>query len=524
MMRRMWVRAAALFCLAALTAAGGGRPAGVEFRLTYLAIHGRRQDTVHYDFNGDGRRDLLNITIDYDKTPPERWLAVHLHRGGADPSRAFHESPDHLWSVSDRASAVLFGDYLPGAGVEIGFLAEDGVYLYPWGKNGPSEEPMKLLHVPTFFRSPSPNQLPGWSGNLDFDGNGRDDLLVPLADGYRLYFQTAPGVFGKTATLEADLRPGRPRAVTSTAFAEVSEVASAHFRYTTELPRLEAVDINGDGLLDLLLIRGDTIVYFKQKSPGVFPARRPFMVTYAIPTLREEAKKDTVSVSQLRFVDLNQDGLADLVVTKIAGQVGLWESIKTSIYLHLGNGRGNFIADKRIVIDGVSINPEFVDMNLDGKLDAVTSRLRTDLMRQAVSAFVLGDIAISFEVFQFEPARNTFLTDPVYEKRILVARNDLKNLGADARPFVYIRGDHSGDGRPDMAVIDPKAKKLLIHPGRVRRTGDGPRIDFDGTPHWRIPIPRHPKGVGIRDVNGDGVHDVILYHAGQLGLALSRKR
>ena len=38
---------------------------------------------------------------------------------------------------------------------------------------------------------------------------------------------------------------------------------------------------------------------------------------------------------------------------------------------------------------------------------------RCPQMDQAVAAFVLGDIAISFEVFQFDPARNTFLTDPV---------------------------------------------------------------------------------------------------------------
>jgi hypothetical protein len=523
MMGRMGLRAALL--LGILAAAGPARaddqPQVQGFHVKYLAVYGRREATLNYDFDGDGKVDILNISINTDVDPPERWLAIHFQRNGD-----YSESPDVIWPLSDRACALVLGDFLPGGGTEIGFLAEDGVYAYPWdaAARRPSPTPVKLIHVRTFFRGPTMRQIPVWQWKMDLSGDGLDDLVVPLADGYRIYFQTAPGVFGKTSTLESDLPRGGERAVAAAGYAASPEYSASQFVSVTELPRLEIVDINGDGLSDLVLIRRNTMTYYLQKEPGVFSSVKPYRVTYEIGTLGDKTKKDTVNLSMIRFVDINADHLADLVVTKVEGQLGLFDSIKTSIYLHLGTGKGNFNADKRIVIDGVSISPEFIDMNGDGKLDVVTSRLRTDLLKQAANSVLLGDVTITYEVFQFDPKTNGFMPDPVYEKQIFVRKSDLEKTGIGAIPLVFIRGDLTGDGRPDMVVIDPKANELLIHPGRVKDVGRGPQIDFDKTAHYTIKINEHPKDLQLMDLNGDGINDIMLYYNGSLGLVLSERK
>jgi hypothetical protein len=516
-MGRVKRAAVLILLLLASTPARTDEAQAVSFKVQYLAIHGRRQDTLINDYDGDGKPDVFSSSINFDKNPPERWGSIHLLKDGI-----LKEAPDYLWPISDRACALVFGDFLPGGGTEIGYLAEDGVYVYPWGKDGPVE-PIKLLHARTFFRAPSLRQIPLWQWKMDYDGDGRDDLLLPLTDGYRICFQTAPGLYGRTATLETDLAAGAVRSLEGLSAVERSEVVPVYFTASMELPKLETTDINGDGLRDLVLIRKDAVTYFIQKSPGVFPSTRPWRVSFRVPTLGGETRKDTVDFATVRFVDINQDKLADLVVTRVGGELGLWDSIKTSVYLHLGTGKGNFIADKRIVIDGVSIDPEFIDMNQDGKLDVVTSRLRTDLMKKAVEAFVLGDIALSYEVFQFDPAHNSFLSEPVFEKSILVARKDLEKTGAGAVPLVFIRGDVSGDGRPDLLQVDPKTLELLVHPGKVLETNQGPRISFDGTPHWRVKLERFPKGLMVYDVNADGLNDVILFYAGQLAFVMAQK-
>jgi hypothetical protein len=521
MMPRVFSRAAyllLLFLLPALNSAAGPAPI-LEFKLTWLAVYGRRETTLNYDFNGDGKLDILGVSINFDVNPPERWFSLHYQHNGE-----YNESPDVMWPVDDRACALVIGDFLPGGGTEVGFLAEDGVYVYPWENGRPALKPIKLIHVRTFFRTPSLRQIPLWQWKMDLNGDGLDDLIVPLADGYRIYFQTAPGVFGKTATLESDLPPATPRTITVSSYADTPDISPSQFISYSELPRLEIVDINGDGLSDLVLIRKDQLTYYIQKSPGVFPSTRPYRITYEVTSLIGEAKKDNINLAMVKFVDINGDKLADLVVTKIEGQLGLFESIKTTIYIHYGTGKGNFMPNEIIQIDGVSIDPEFIDMNGDGKLDVVTSRLRTDLFKQAANSVIFGDVAISYEVFQFDPVRSEFIKAPVFEKQILVARKDLEKTGAGAVPLLFIRGDVTGDGRPDLIAIDPKTNELNIHPGRVKEMPSGPRIDFDPTAHYSIKIDRHPKGLQLMDINGDGINDIILYYNGAVGLITTHKR
>ena len=492
-----------------------------DFELTYLTVHGRRQNTVVQDFDGDGLPDLLNTVIDFRVEPPVRWFL--LHRQTAD--RTFHRQPDFVWKVGDRAAALLFGDFHPGGGVEIGFVAVDGVYTYAWKEDRILETPRKLLHVPTFFSEASGHAIPLWMRPRDLDGNGLHDILLPVAGGYRVYFQTQAGIFGSISELEADLRNRGNRALPTTRFAASHEFVAAFLGSTIQVPRLGVTDVDGDKRLDLVSIDGDLLTVFFQKKPRVYSSRRGWRVRFPVATLREEEKKDTVNVSLVSFTDINGDGLADLAVTKIEGMLGFMDSIKTSIFIHRGTGRGNFVADSVLKIDGVSVDPMFTDMNGDGAKDCLVSRFRTDILAQAVKALILGDVAVTYEVFQFQPRTGRFIDVPVYAYDVFVTTDDIKKKGVASAPMVFIVGDHSGDGRADMVYINPKTTELELRRGVDWYTGSRRTIDFQKHAFWKAKLGAgHPKRVRIQDVNGDGTNDVMLLHRGTLGLVLSKKK
>ncbi|MHC4606460.1 MAG: FG-GAP repeat domain-containing protein [Planctomycetota bacterium] len=499
---------------------GGTQQEKPDFQLKYLAIHGRRQDTVVFDFDGDGRADLVNTAIDYDVDPPVRWFFLHLQRDNSDvPAK-----PDFVWKISDRASAMVYGDFAPGGGHEIAFIAPDGVYYYPWNGRAISETPRKLLHRRTFFSKPPQRSIPIWWWPHDLDGNGMHDLVLPVADGYRVYFQTEPGVYTKVAVLEADLANAADRALATSRHAAQNEHVAALFTSVAELPRVAVTDIDGNGLQDLVSISGEVLTIFFQREARAFSSRRDHRVRFPVASLREKEKKDTVSISLVQLTDIDGDGLSDLMVTKIQGMLGFLESIKTNIFIHRGTGRGNFVADFVIKIDGISIDPSLIDMNGDGALDCMVSRLRTDILAQAVKAAVLGDIAISYEVFQFDRRSGRYVETPVYTRDVFVPTGDLTKKGAAAVPVVYVRGDHSGDGRPDLVRLNPKNDHLEMFEGMESAYGSRRFIGFGKAPFWQKKLSRYPKYALIYDMNGDAIADVLLLHHGTVGLVLSRPK
>ncbi|MBI2930390.1 MAG: VCBS repeat-containing protein [Planctomycetes bacterium] len=482
-----------------------------SFDVRFLPVHGRRMDTVIYDFTGDGVNDLLNSSIDFDVDPPVRWLALHVQRRAA----GFETKPDFIWSIRPTAAALTFGDYVPGGGVEICTVTPDGVYYYPFENGQIVEEPRKLIHARTFFSSPSPRALPIWMWVHDLSGEGLHDLVLPTPDGYRVYFQTEPGRFGKVSRLELDVR-----ALVPARFPEQLDFVASLFNLQVRLPRLAIADIDGDGRLDLATAQGNVLHYFFQRQPGEYRLQRGWTSRYPVDALQEELKKDQISYLQVDFQDIDGDKCADLVVTKVEGQVGLFDSLRTRISLHVDRtGKGKYEPNLYISIYGVSIDPQFIDMNGDGKLDVLTSRLRTDLVNQALTAGIFGDISVDYEVFQFDPQADGYSESPVYSYPVRVTLDDIEKKGAASRPLLFVTRDLTGDGRPDQVRVDPRTDTLEVHPGRDR----GRRIDFDPTAHHEIKLDRYPKFITFYDVNADGLQDMLLYYGGSVGVVVKKK-
>ena len=505
-----------------------GRRAPFEVR--HIVAHGRRVDTQMYDFTGDGLLDALMVSIDYDADPPARWLALHVGTKGA----GIPEKPDQIWSAAPATCALALGNVVPEGGVEVLEIAPDGVSYHAFEKGAMTEEPRKLLHTRTFFTAASSRSLPLWAGPGDLSNDKLDDLIIPTPDGFKVYFQTEPGKFGIVARLESDLAPGQRPAVVPMRFAGDWErlmarglpATSAYFNLHDELPRITPVDLDGDGLKDLVSLQGSRMTAFFQQPGKRFPAKLRKVSTLS--TLSEERKKDVVTVSDVQFCNIDGDEAMDLVVTKIEGELGLLESIRTRIYVHLGTGRGTFTPDSVIFVDGISLNPTFIDMDGDGALDVLTSRLRTDILSKGLEKVLMGDITVTYEVFQFDKKARTYSAAPVYARDMWIRTDDISKRRAASRPLIQVGGDLSGDGRPDAVFFDLKTSTLEVRRGRPvwELGGKRQRIDFELDTAATFDLGKlsthDPKWISYMDIDGDRRQDIVLNYNGQLITLLSR--
>lgn len=481
--------------------------ADIQFTSFTLAMHGDRQDTVVYDFNGDGRADVLCTCIDTETEPPTRWAFFYYQK--ADGS--FESKPDRALPIPRQVVALVYGDFDGDAATEVGFLASDGVYFFPKD----SDKPVKLIHTAVFFTAPSDFIIPVWQYRQDLDGNGLDDLLVPVDKGYKVYFQTEKGKFGRISSLESDDRDPSRRALKVSSRATQDRYRSSTLRFEKLVPRLEAVDIDGDGKKDLVSISKDLLTVFFMSAEGTYdPKAREIR---EVKTLSSKEQADSVEVTGIQFIDLNGDKLPELVVTKIEGQLGMVESLQTNIYIHRGNGKAAFTPEQSLLIPGLSIFPTFIDMDGDGKLDLYATFVSTGVIQKLLEAKIMGDVNITTGVWR---CTDEGYKDMDYTKDLLVKSEVIEKRSGV--PVVYIGGDFNGDKRPDMIIVQP-GKEIGIHMGRKHYKGGSTTIGFEANPSQSIPITDQPDFVQFFDINGDGITDLICTYKGSATLVISKR-
>ncbi len=278
---------------------------------------------------------------------------------------------------------------------------------------------------------PEPEDEGGlYHGSADFDGNGQLDLIVQGGTGVGALLSQAGG--------------------TLTDAAQLAE--------TQMLTDLEAADVTGDGIADLVWIRpevnGCSLVVARGVGDGTFTG----VTTQALTTKR---------LSRLYFADIDLDGRQDLVAT--AFNLG-------AFYTARSNGDGTFGT-----LNGTAGPASF----------AATADLTGDGITDVITVDSLGHLVVY-------PGNGTFGFGTV---RLYPMP---PNLG------VGPMADVNGDGRTDVVLFNGSTGPHAHDVGVMLGTSTGDLAPAIITPNLDIPNDFLLGDIHAADVTGDGVLDLVL--------------
>jgi hypothetical protein len=364
---------------------------GLEARqlLTFLpavdySVGGSPQAVVTGDFNGDGHLDLAT------GNPVAGTVSVLLGDGGG----GFGNAIDSSYGGSVNGISLTVADFDNDGADDLAFVSYDtDTFLYGSGV-GVLLSNRDGTFGSLIIAATHDSSLGVAAG--DFNNDGNTDLVVTGFDSYAAWDGWD---FGFVQVLSGNGQGG---------FAQ----SEPYYRYTNSQSKLTVGDLNGDGNLDVVAVRGDYIVgdALLGNGAGQFGSQGNFFMT-------------NYGIGGVGVGDFTGDGIPDLVVAGL------------NIDTFVGRGDGTF--DRPINHSNNNSYANFAtgvavaDFNGDGLLDAVTS----DANKGTVSE-LLGN-------------GDGTLTEAV-------------PFSVGSSPMAVAVGDFNGDGRPDIATANAGSNTVSV--------------------------------------------------------------
>ena len=352
-------------------------------------------------------------------------------------------------------------------------------------------ESRALVAVTSSFEPPRGGPIPHADITRDVNGDGRDDLVVPGADGFRVFVQTSDGAFRDAVTV------GPPAALAGIYGAD-------GYRYDPwSESRIHVIDHDGDGRPDLASWNGDHFEVHRQDARGRFSSE-PEIVASDVHFDSDDPS--WLATGDMRgrvldaLTDVDGDGIADLVIRSLQGRrAGDRES---TVEVHLGTRRaGGSIGfgtapDTVIRTAGIQLGVERHDLDRDGQRDTLVTTIGAPLVRGTLlrrfAGFMGGEIPLHLQFFRLEDGR--YPDAPAATRRIhlqypgahrgpgwapldmaLRGGTHERRLTETTHPRAFntpvLVGDVTGDGRADLLI------------GRDRGEPPGPRRHADDALH-----------------------------------------
>ena len=451
-----------------------------------------------YAFDGDGWTQRLEVALG-----PQVLFVDVARIGGRD--RLLTYGPGRLsWFDPASATERLLIE------VAIGYNASpSGLHYAGMEPTGPFDE----------------GEVPWVDISRDVNHDGRDDLVIPGVDGFRVFVQTGDGGFAAPSKV-GPVEPFRD----AFGFDEkrsYGQVGLSPLTVPMYLSRVHEVDYNLDGRSDLVFWNGDHFEVHYQDARGLFdPVADTFTTdapfdsdgAYSLAFAFRGAssfrlafglRKRTKYTMLHSFRDMDADGVADLVTFSVEGRSLIKQRSQYEVYFGAPAGDGiSFSRHRSSAVrarvkappGGGYSSARLEDYNGDGRLDVGLMALRTGVGKM-IRALLNRSISISFEL---ATAENGGYPEEATVRRTV--RSDIGIRGGRDAGFwpPVLTGDVNGDGSADLLVGRSRQELQLFVGGPDMLAREPQKI--------AVTLPGDERNSWLVDLDDDGKQDLLMHH------------
>ena len=452
-----------------------------------LSVSGMLRDIRTLDLSGDGRGDIVALHEVRGDVGVKWALSVfEQKKGGTFPGAA-----DRTIEV-DTTIALISAGTMAGTGEGIlALLAPDGIRLLDALEGSMPGKTRKWIPIETPVRSPSMEGPIFCDLIRDWDGDGREDMLVFDFTGFSLLslengdLPEERGHIHSPPVLEA--QPGNRDPLPH------GEGARLILRYG--FPAVTVGEYDGDGKVDLYITNGGRIQVARREGSSY---ARPIRVKeFSRADQRRDGEGPRLEV---RLGDFSGDGLTDIVEAWWEGS-GL-SGTQAEFRLYRGIRGGGYPRDPDQVLRVTDAVPRILlleDLNSDGRSELIVPTMKFGIMA-FVRILTTGNIEVEVQVFD-TGSRGLFEEKPRFV-HWLSARVDFSGTTR----IVSELEDLDDDGNLDL-IFGTRKDEIAVFRGTG---GKGNRI-FSREPD--LLIQEDASGfLRTGDLNGDGKRDIVLYY------------
>lgn len=412
-------------------------------------------DVLSADVNGDGFKDLVAYCSDDEADLPEKELQIFL----ANDKGRFGAAPAIRYPLPPENGTAFTCEFDGSPPREIVLLSSSGAeVLRLEGSSLVSVDRIDFVSIlPTGSREPVFLR----DATHDLDGDGRDEWLVPVPEGY--------GVFGggrQLATLPAPTN---------------SELRDySNFQISNRLPAVSTFAL-GEEPLQVVALLSDT------RADFAYGDNWSTHVQYTIPGGLDDRWDSSASMQ-----DVNGDGWLDLMVTQTSGTVNL--KTETQIYLATGPFQYPDKPTARRGSSGSFTSAALRDTNGDQKLDLVFISIPIGL-GNLINYFIRKKVTVDASVYEFGP--KGFSEKPSRSANLTLDAPDGRERSA------YAMANFDGDKYLD-ACVGTGSETMSFFRGSSK--------EFLSSDVWlKLSMPTF--GVArTGDLDGNGKDDLLLIH------------